>query len=286
MDHGSQVGGRAGQENLVGQVQLAAVDGPFHDLQAELGLGNLYDGVPGDAGQNVVFQDRGDQPAVIHQEDVLAGPFAYVAVLVEDDSLVEPGQGGFGFSQNAVDVDTANLEACRNHGIVHPPPRRSAAPQSVGAQVIAEGNGDEGEIAAQLLELEVGHHFGALVSQRSDVYILLMAVALHQFHGDIAELFYGVRDVEHQQAAAPEQSLVMLPEPEDENRSLFLVPITPNPFEHAGPIVQGVGHNVHVGVGQRDIPAPEECAKIAGAVGRRLGSAQDMTSFAQNSSKL
>ena len=110
LDYGRQMGRGTGEEDLVSQIQFAAVYGALHHLHSQFPLGQLDDGLAGNAGQHVVFQRRSDKPPVDNHKDVFAGAFAYVAVVVEDDGLVEPGQGGLGLGQDAVDVNAANLQ--------------------------------------------------------------------------------------------------------------------------------------------------------------------------------
>ena len=62
-----------------------------------------------------------------------------------------------------------------------------------------------------------------------------------------AQVIQSVGDVQHQQPAAAQQPLVVLPQAEDVHGALFLVPIAPNPFEDTGTVMEGVGHYVDPG---------------------------------------
>src|ERR1035441_9969652 len=82
LDHGHQLGGGAGHEHLVGQVELGARDVALHDRVAEVG-GELHDRAAGDPVEDrVVVPGRDDLPAG-EDVDVLARPLAHVAVVVE-----------------------------------------------------------------------------------------------------------------------------------------------------------------------------------------------------------
>ena len=132
------------------------------------------------AAQGVVLQAGGVDAAVLDHEQIFAGTFGHVAVVVQQDGLVKAAEGGLGLGEDAVDVDAARLDAGRNHRVVNAPPRGRAAAQPVAAQVVAEGNGNQREVRRQVLQLQVGDQFLALVGQRADVNVAGVSVALNQ----------------------------------------------------------------------------------------------------------
>ena len=67
-----QVGGGAAEEHLVGEIEFAAVDTPFHDFNTQFGRGQLHDALPGYAGERVVLRPGGDQLSAGNHENVLA----------------------------------------------------------------------------------------------------------------------------------------------------------------------------------------------------------------------
>ena len=53
--------------------------------------------------------------------------------------------------------------------------------------------------------------------------------------------------VDVQQAAASEHSLVMLLKPKQVNLLLFAVPVTPDALKNGGAVVKAMGHNSYLG---------------------------------------
>ncbi len=92
-DHGRDADGSPCKEEFIASIELAAIDGPFHDLQAEFALRKLQDAIPGDAFEDVFIDWRGDQLAVAHHEEVAGGAFGDVAVFIEEDRFVESVAG-------------------------------------------------------------------------------------------------------------------------------------------------------------------------------------------------
>ena len=89
-----------------------------------------------------------------------------------------------------------------------------------------------------------------------------MAVARHQFHGDVAQVFDGIGQFHQQQAAALEQALVMLPQPENVDDALLLIPVAADALEHPGAVVQGMGGNADLGLAEGDIIPPEKGQRL------------------------
>jgi len=88
---GDDLGSRAGQECLIGQVQVGADDGLVSHLVAQVRRDRL-DGVLRDAGQRAgVGSWRGHQESVVHNEDVLARALTHRAVGCEQNGLVIAG---------------------------------------------------------------------------------------------------------------------------------------------------------------------------------------------------
>ena len=75
-----------------------------------------------------------------------------------------------------------------------------------------------------------------------------MPIPFHQFNGDIAEFFNGVRDVEHEEAGATQKPFVVLAQAENVDYTLILIPVAANTFKDTGAVVQCVGHNADLGL--------------------------------------
>ena len=139
------------------------------------------------------------------------------------------------------------------------PPGRGAAPDgALGVDVGAERVDDEGEVAGELVELEVGDALGALVGEGPDVEVLAVAALGDEVCGDVAELVGAVGDVEHHHAAALEEAQVVFSHAEDHYLALAFVPVAPDALEHRCAVVQGVGHHAHLGVGEGHDTTTEE----------------------------
>ena len=192
------------------------------------------------------------------EEDVFAGAFADVAVVVEHDGFVVASEGGLGLGEDAVDVDAGDFEAGGDAGVVDATPRGDAAAEGVGAEVVAEGDAHEAEIVGQFLELEVGDFFLAFVGEGADVDVFGEAGAFDHLDGETAEFVGVVGDVHHEHTAAAEETLVVLAEAEDVDDALFLVPVATDALENAGAVVEGVGHNADLRLFQRNELALEE----------------------------
>ena len=129
--HGRYLGGGAGEEDLVGDVEPFARDHLLSDLVAKF-AGEDDDGVAGDAGEDGCPRGRGDDATVLDDEEVFAAALGHVAVHVEPDGLGEASEDRFHFHQLGVHVVSAGLGQ-EGHGVggqapptrhthVHPPP--------------------------------------------------------------------------------------------------------------------------------------------------------------------
>src|SRR5258708_5381171 len=105
---GRDFGGGAGEEDFVGNVERFARDLLFDNLDPQV-ASDLHDRVAGDAGQHGVTQRRGLQDAISHDEQILAGALAYVAVDVEGDAFRVAIDDRFHLDQLRVHVVGAGL---------------------------------------------------------------------------------------------------------------------------------------------------------------------------------
>ena len=71
LPHGDKLGRGAGEEDLIGQVQLGPGQVPLHQLVTEV-VGDRHERPPGDPVQDRRRVRRGEDDAVPHHVDVLA----------------------------------------------------------------------------------------------------------------------------------------------------------------------------------------------------------------------
>ena len=127
LDDRGDMGGGSRHETLLSQKELAAIDVSLHSVDAELGLGQLHHGIPGDALQNAVLTGRGDKLAIDDEEDILTSPLGDIAVRHEHDSLIEPTLHSVRLGDGVVYISASDLPARGYHSVVDPAPRRRAA---------------------------------------------------------------------------------------------------------------------------------------------------------------
>src|SRR5665647_1887608 len=99
------LGGRAGEEELVGEHHVAARTRALADLDAHA-PGDPHDAVAGDAFEDPVAGGRRQEHTVAHREDVLARALGHVTVLVEHDRLVVPTACDLHLGEDAVEIVT------------------------------------------------------------------------------------------------------------------------------------------------------------------------------------
>ena len=120
---GHQLGRRAGQEHLVGQVQLAAVDVAVHHAVPEVLGDRAITERAVDPVEDARGRRGGGDLAVADDEDVLARALAHVADVVEQDRLLVPGLLALDLGQDAVEVLPGRLRV-RDQGVAADAPPR------------------------------------------------------------------------------------------------------------------------------------------------------------------
>ncbi len=120
--HRRDLGGRAGQEHLVGDVQQLARDVLLDDLEPR-GLRELRHAVARDARQDRRRDRRRVQLAVLHEEQVLAGALADEAGRVQREALGEAEAARLERHERARQIVAAGLRQ-RGHRV-----RRDALPR-------------------------------------------------------------------------------------------------------------------------------------------------------------
>ena len=103
LPHRHQLGGRPGQEHLIGEVHLRPREVALDDLVAEVAR-DLDDRAPRDAVEDRVVLRRSRDPPVADDVHVLARALAHVAVDVEQDRLVVARLHRLHLGEHAVEV--------------------------------------------------------------------------------------------------------------------------------------------------------------------------------------
>ena len=167
----SHLGGCAGQEHLVGEVQLGARQIVFDRLDAD-GGSHLHHRVARNAGETGGADRRGVQLAVHHREDVLARAVSNQTSLVEEDRLVVAVLERLHLRELRVEVLAGGLGGGRNHVRADAAPGRDHAANAVLNRLVAEvgpplPNRDHGVNRA--VERVDTHLASAAENQRADV---------------------------------------------------------------------------------------------------------------------
>ena len=249
IDHGGYLGTRATEEDLIGDVELGAVDGALDHFHIQLLAQQLDHRVPGQSLEDVVRGGRRRDHAVTDQEDVLGAAFADVTILGQHDRLVEPVLHRLGLGQGGVDIDAGDLGAGRCDVIVDAPPaRHHAADTAVDFDIVAKGRHVDGERVLEIMEANADL-FGAFERKRPDVNVLTEVVAPNQLDAGFAELVQAHWDLELQDLHGVLHAAVMLSQFEEEELLVLGAPVATNPLEDPGPVLQRVGHQTNPGVG-------------------------------------
>ena len=232
---------RPRQEYLVRKVELAAPYLPLHYLQPQLIGSDANRRIARDAGKVVVRHRGRVYHSVGHQKQVFAAALGHIAILRQHNRFVEARQRRFRLGENAVHIMPRNLDARRDDGVVDAPPRGCAAADcALDIDVASEWHHHQSEIAVKLMQLQIGYEFRALVRQRADVQVFLVAAALQQVDGDGAEFVDVVWDVHHHNVASLQQALIVFAHSERIERIVFGVPVAANALKHRRAVMEGV----------------------------------------------
>ena len=204
--------------------------------------------MPGDAGQDRGAGRRGEDDAVLHDEDVLAGPFRDVAVVVQRDALVEAVLHGLHLHQLGIQVVPARLGEGREGVGRGPLPGGDAHRDALGerflAQVGAPGPGRDGALQGVLQGIDP-HRSVAPEHEGADVAGLEL-VHLHHLHDGLGELLLGEGDLHAVDLGRIEQPVDVGVQPEDGGALPGVVGA--QALEHAGSVMHHVGQDVDVGL--------------------------------------
>src|SRR4029450_9466024 len=249
---GHDLGGRAGEEGLVGQVQVGADEVGLADLEA-LALGDVDDAVAGEAGQAAGGQGRRVESAVADGEDVLARPVGHVPVGVEQDGLVIAGLDGLGLGQRGVDVLAGGLGRRRDDVGVEAPPGAELDPDPGLERLLAQvgaprpAGDDHADRGVERVEADLAV---AEVDERADVAGRQL-VHGDQVLGHLDGPLEGDRRLHVGDLGAPVEPLVVGGGAED-GRPVG-GGVGADALEHPPAVVQGGGEHVDAGLVPVDV---------------------------------
>ena len=238
------LGGGAGEEGLVADVEHFARERLFDDLDAEL-LGEGDDGIARDAGEGGVGQRWGVEYSVAHEEEVLARAFGEIAVDIERDAFGVTVDLGLHADELRVHVVGACLGE-RRHGI-----RCEARPggdADVGAliarDVFAPGEVGDVDLNRGLervdADLAVAAKSNGANVTRGD------AVGFDHVDDGGGKLLRSVRKRHAVDLGGVGKAAHVLRQAEDARS------IAPDAFEDGGSVVDNVRHDMNIGLVPRD----------------------------------
>src|SRR5262245_17711739 len=134
---GRDLGGGAGEEDLVGDVKRGARDDLFADFVTQVAR-DQHHRIARDAGQDGGCERRGVDYALTYQEQIFAAAFADVAVGVERDAFDEAVGDRLHLDQLRVHVIRGRFGRGRNRVVVHPRPARHAHVDALVNRLLAE----------------------------------------------------------------------------------------------------------------------------------------------------
>jgi len=239
----SNLGGGAGEEGLVSDIEHLAGQRLFDHFDAEL-LGQRDDRGAGDAAEHRVGQRCGVEDAALDQKEVFAGAFGEIAVDVKPDALGVAVDLGLHANELRVHVVGAGLGE-RGHRVGREPVPTGDA--DVGAGIAGDvfapwevGDIDlDGGLERIDTDLAVASKCDGADVAGSD------AVGFDHIDDRAHELVRGVGQGHAVDLGGGEQSLHMLLQAED--ASAIRLRITADAFKDRRPVVDDVGHDVDLG---------------------------------------
>ena len=199
-----------------------------------------------------------------------------MAIVRQDDRLVEAGLLGLRLGERRVHVRTGDLAAGGDRVVVDAPPARDAAADAaVDLDVRAERNGEDGERGFKVVQPHADE-LAALVHERPHVAVLAIAAPREELDGDVHEPLRGVREVEAHDPAGPVEPAVVLEQVQPVQLAVLGIPIRADPLEDTGAVVEGVRQDAHLRVAQgNELPVEERPrgvrCRAAAQRGRRPG---------------
>ncbi len=196
-----------------------------------------------------VRRGRRDERLAPHDEQVLAGALADVAVGREEDGLVVASLQRFDLGERRVQVHAGALRR-GGHGVgIVALPRADLHPHAVGHALVAEvarpRPGRDGDVDRTRQRVEA-HLAVTQVNDRTQVAPVHHVVDPHHVAGRVDQLFEREWHVDHQDLGRGHQPLHVVAQPE--HRHTLRRAVGADALEHAGPVVHGVAEDVNLGV--------------------------------------
>src|SRR5205814_1176034 len=192
--------GGAGEEQLIANVEFAAVDGTFDRVQVEFPLSQAHNAIARNAFENVLRHRWCDELTLANHKEVASGSFGNMAALIQENGFVKSAEARVGAGHGAVHVGSANLGTGRDGIVLNTPPcTYTGMNPFVGGKIFAKGKRNDGERV-----LVIGtdaHPLCALISQRTDVDVGVERIPAQDLDGNCGQLFRRVRNVNAQDAA-------------------------------------------------------------------------------------
>ncbi len=244
---GRDLGGRTGEERLVGNVHLVARDALLHEFQAQV-LADVQDGVARDAIERTGRQVGRVHHAVLDHEDVLARALGHETGGIEQQGLVVAVFRGFHVGQDGVGV-VAHRLGLRHRDVdvvarVTAGLHADAALHAFLAEIGAPGPGRDHQVDLVAL----GRHAQLLRADPGERPQVAGGEPVLAHHGALGLVHLVLRegDLHAQDLGAVEEPLGVLLQAED-RRALGRL-VGPHALERAAAIVQRVGEHVDLGV--------------------------------------
>ncbi len=169
----------------------------------------------------------------------------------EKDSLIEAIGHGLSLGQGAIHIGTADFAPRWNHIVIETPPRGDTASNTVlEIQIRGKRGNSDGEIALQVMQPHA-QDLGAFIGYGTDIDILSIATPPHQLYSELAKLINAIRELDLEQLAALEQSLIVLLDTEQVHLLFIAIPVPSNSLKASGAIVKGMGQDANLGLGLR-----------------------------------
>jgi hypothetical protein len=214
-------------------------------------MGELDHGIAGDAFEDVVRRGRSKKFPIENKEDILTTSFRDMSILSQQDSLIVAIFPGFGLGQSTVDIQAGDLGPWWDHIVINTTPTGDAASGPLlRVEIWTEGYHKDEEVILQVVK-PYAYSLGTLICQRSDIDVFLVAILFHQFHSDLGQLISAVGQVDLQDVATLQHSLVVFPKTEEIHLILLAIPVASNAFEAGCPIVESMGHDAYLGFRER-----------------------------------
>jgi hypothetical protein len=253
---GGDFGGGAGQEDLVGHVELVAGDRDLADGHALVARDLDHRGA-GDAFEDVGSRGRLDL-AVAHDEEILAARLGHEAGGVEQDRLVVAVEQRFALGEDRVHVVAAGLALLHlGVDVVAREARHAAADAALHAllaQVLAPRPGDHRHAHRVVGGMEA-HHAVADEGERPDVALGEAVLAQRVEHG-LGDDLARERDRHQVDVRGLEEPAHVLGQAEHRGAAVVGA-VAADALEHAEAVVQRVGQHVHARLVPRNHAAVE-----------------------------